>query len=382
MKKDLKVLHCPTGIGGHPQELARAERAVGLLSHSVTFEQNYLNYPSDEILFKKTDPEYIRQLKRWTLLIRALFNYDVIHFNFGQTILPAPVPTHRLANHNYPGIIKSLYNLYAGFFELKDLIWLKKTGKIIAVTFQGDDARQGDYCLNNFNITHAKEVDPSYYTTETDTWKRKRIKLFNKYADIIYSLNPDLLHVLPERAQFIPYSNVDPHSIQFLNKNLNALPLVCHAPTNRQVKGTCYILDAVSKLKKEGVAFDFTLVEDMSNAEAKKIYSKADLLVDQLLAGWYGGVSVEAMAMGKPVICYIRESDLKFISKPMREDIPIINANPNTIYEVLKSYLTVRKQELLGIGERSRIYVEKWHDPLKIATIIKTDYEKALKKKF
>jgi len=46
----------------------------------------------------------------------------------------------------------------------------------------------------------------------------------------------------------------------------------------------------------------------------------ADLLVDQLLTGWYGAVAVEMMALGKPVVCYLREDDLKFIDSRMRAD--------------------------------------------------------------
>jgi hypothetical protein len=30
--------------------------------------------------------------------------------------------------------------------------------------------------------------------------------------------------------------------------------------------------------------------------------------IDQIMAGWYGTASIEAMAIGRPVICFIRES--------------------------------------------------------------------------
>ena len=87
------------------------------------------------------------------------------------------------------------------------------------------------------------------------------------------------------------------------------------------------------------------------------------------------------MALGKPVICYIREDDLKFIPPQMREDLPVINATPTNIYEVLKEWLTVRRKELPALGNRSRAYVEKWHDPLKIAAQLKADYESILARK-
>ena len=98
-------------------------------------------------------------------------------------------------------------------------------------------------------------------------------------------------------------------------------------------------------------------------------------MVDQLLCGWYGGLAVELMALGKPVICYIREADLQFIPAEMRQELPLINATPGTIYDVLKEWLTVRRDRLPQVGRQSRDYVETWHDPLKIAARLKDDYE-------
>ena len=49
-------------------------------------------------------------------------------------------------------------------------------------------------------------------------------------------------------------------------------------------------------------------------------------------------------------------------------------------YKVIKELLTVRKPELNAIGERSRKFVQKWHDPNVIALKTKKDYETALGK--
>lgn len=80
------------------------------------------------------------------------------------------------------------------------------------------------------------------------------------------------------------------------------------------------------------------------------------------------------MALGKPVVCYIREEDLKFIPPLMKKDLPIINANPDNIFEILKG-LVEDRGKLNLIGEQSRAYVERWHDPMKIAERMKEAYE-------
>lgn len=379
MKKNIeniKILHCPKNIVKNPYTLAKHERELGLKSWSVTFEQSNYGKDYDEILWNKNDSLFKREFNRWKLLIRAIFKYDIIHFNFGQSITPKWYNTEVLKSQIKNKFIIKLYQLYAKIFEMKELWLLKKLGKIIAVTYQGTDARQIDYCQENFKITFANEFDYNKFLKQQDNHTRWEIKTFEKYADLIYSLNPDLMHVLPQKTKFMPYAHVNLNvwKVKENNDKKNKVPLIIHAPTHRKIKGTKFILEAVGKLKEEGIAFDFQLIEGLSNKEARIIFEKSDILIDQLLAGWYGGLSVELMALGKPVICYIREEDLKFIPKEMKCDIPIINATPETIYNVLKTYLLKDKSEYIELGKKGRSYVEKWHDPKKIAASLRNDY--------
>ena len=155
--------------------------------------------------------------------------------------------------------------------------------------------------------------------------------------------------------------------------------LSIHCPRSPRSEPQCPTPRSVGRLKSEGVDFEFVLIEGLSRKQAKMQYERADLLVDQLLAGWYGGLAVELMALAKPVIAYIRDEDLDFIPDEMRDDLPIINATPDGIYEVLKYWLTDGKQHLQEVGHKSRSYVEKWHDPLKIAMNMKIEYETILR---
>jgi hypothetical protein len=372
----MKILHLPTTVGGNPQRLSMAERRMALDSSTLTFRQNLFQYPADEVLFKGKN--FIRnEIKRWWLILISLRKYDVIHFNFGLSAAPYVKNDEIGQSSRWKS---KLYNtLYANPLECFDLRVLRRWGKVIAVTYQGDDARQGDFCKQNYHINHAHEVESGYFSPISDQQKRKRITLFDKYADFIYALNPDLLNMLPERAEFLPYASVDldEWSPIGVNDNLQC-PHIVHAPSDRLIKGTKYLEHALERLKKEGLRFKYTIVEGMSNHEAKKVYESADLLVDQLLVGWYGALAVELMALGKPVVCYVRESDLTHISKEMQQELPIIHATPDSIYKVIKELLTVRKPELNAIGERSRKFVQKWHDPNVIALKTKRDYETAL----
>ena len=44
----------------------------------------------------------------------------------------------------------------------------------------------------------------------------------------------------------------------------------------------------------------------MSNEEVIKLIQRADLVIDQLVIGWYAMFAIEAMSLGKPVICNLR----------------------------------------------------------------------------
>jgi hypothetical protein len=371
--KGLRVLHCPTSTGGNPQNLAKSERLLGLKSWSLTFHASSFKYDSDETLFSPNIPIWWQQIKSWGIVLRARKYFDVIHYNSGTSILPWDVPPRVYGNNLF---IKFILRMYVKLCRKFEQELLQK--KVIAVTYQGDDARQSDYCIKNFPISIANEVGSDYYFPDLDFRKRCRIRWFEEYADLIYALNPDLLWVLPERATFIPYANVNILEWTPVFKKPSVRPLVLHAPSHRNAKGTHYIIDAVNRLKDEGILFDFILVEGRSNADARLLYEQADLVIDQLLAGWYGGLAVEVMALGKPVISYLRRSDLVFIPPEMREELPIIEADPFSIYSVLREWLTVRLGDLMERGARSREYVERWHDPARIARQMKADYDRIL----
>lgn len=373
----IRVLHCPHQIGGQAANVARHERALGLESVAIAFSETVLEYPIDEILWGVNSSKFAQERARWHLFARALREFDVIHYNFG-----CPILNWGGLDGRHRWMAGGLGGVYANLNTLLELPMLKLAGKVVAVTYQGDDARQGDYSRKHFEVSMAQEVEEGYYSQRSDEGKRKRIARFSEYADLMYAVNPDLLNVLPPKARFLPYAHIDLKSwVPIDSGNILDVPHVVHAPSHKKTKGTNYLLAAVERLKSEGIPFRFTLVEGVSNAEARRVYGTADLLVDQLLAGFYGGVSVELMALGKPVICYIRESDMHYLPSTMSQEMPFIQADPQSIYEVLRQWLTTRKGELRARGLAGRSYVERWHDPMKIAGRLKNDYEQAFERR-
>ncbi len=378
MIKNFRVVHLPSTVGGNPQSLSRHLRGLGIQSESWAFTQNYFGYDTDKIITSSRS-RLLREFAK-IIALRYIFKFDIIFFNFG-TSLYTPFLTVSSSYKNsrrktFLGTCHAKYSHLMASFEIFLLNFLKKP---IFIQYQGDDARQGDFCISEFPITFANRVEVGYYSEASDEAKRKRIEFYSRHAKKIYALNPDLLHVLPLNAEFLPYSHISLSEWSPVFNQTDDRPLrIGHAPSHRLVKGTDLILKAVEQLKKNGYEFEFVLVEGKSNKEAKEIYKTIHVLIDQLFAGWYGGLAVEAMAMGKPVVAYIRPDDLQFVPAAMAADLPIIEAQPHNIYRTLVKVVTMPRLELLNLAKKSRQYVEKWHDPVKIAQRIESDMKIAI----
>jgi glycosyltransferase involved in cell wall biosynthesis len=375
----LRVLHCPALVGGHAPGLAAAERELGVDSWTLALEPSPYGYPSDEVVWDGGDGRVVRELKRLRLLPRVLRDFDVVHFNFGSTLMPGRLARERLPADRARSLRMRALGTYWWLLQQLDLPLLARAGKAIFVTFQGDDARQGDVAMPRFPENLDAELEPGYYSPPSDANKRRRIARFDRYASGIYALNPDLLRVLPARGRFLPYAHLDSRKWEPAAPAGSGSRLrVLHAPTNRGIKGTRFLIEAVARLQREGVDFEFELVTGRTQAELRSLYQSADVVVDQLLLGWYGGLAVEAMALERPVIAYIREDDLSFVPAEMRAEIPVVRAEPRTIHAVLRQLLTKRPGELAELGRRGRDYVRRWHDPAQIASELVPEYEAAV----
>ena len=376
-----RVLHCPTVVGGNPSQISRVQNELGLDSCLITLKRNSFDYGVDKILLQERDNLLKVELKRIFAILTIYWKFHIVHYNFG-TSFASPLYPEKPGDRFFRRFFRKVYSLYTWTLQYLELCLVKGLGKPIFVHYQGDDARQGAYSLDEFKYSIASQVDHHYYNKSSDSFKRKCIERMSRFADGIYALNPDLLHVLPKGSKFIPYSHLDLSKWLPLYTQNSTRPLrIGHAPSHRKAKGTDLILNALESLRKEGFEFDLILVEGVSHEEACRQYKFIDVLVDQLFAGWYGGLAVEAMALGKPVLVYIREDDLHFIPSEMREELPFIRVTPDNIKEGLKKVLGMPREELLSVAKASRAFVEKWHDPVRIVSEIKGDYTNALRKR-
>ncbi|PHR58524.1 MAG: hypothetical protein COA44_03540 [Arcobacter sp.] len=346
----MKILHLPTSVGGNAWGMSQAEKELGLISEVLIVEQNWLKYNCDYNL-NLQGISFLQRVKVLYKWFKRANNYDVLHFNYGSSLL----------DFQKLGLV------------LLELPFYSKKQKII-FTYNGSDARDVHPIEYWDEIENPKK---SLYQKIVKIVKKYKIKKVEKYADHIFALNPDLLYYLPSRATFLPYSISNWNEIKKYSYEIKDKIKIIHSPTSRELKGSDYILKALEKLEKKYDNIEVQIIENIPHKDALTLYQEADLVVDQVLIGWYGGFAVEVMKMGKPVAVNIREKDLKFIPDDMAEDLKksIINITPFNIEEVLSNY--IENNTLLYEKSKKAVeYVEKWHNPRYVAKIVKDIYEK------
>jgi glycosyltransferase involved in cell wall biosynthesis len=138
-------------------------------------------------------------------------------------------------------------------------------------------------------------------------------------------------------------------------------PTVLHAPSSRRRKGTEHVIAACEQLPVE-----LEIVEGLHHDEARRRYERADIVVDQLNAGWYGLFAIEAMALGKPVVTFLRDEAVARAEEAFQTKVPVVSATADTLVDRLRP-LVEDAEERRRIGAASRAYVKRVHDADRIA---------------
>lgn len=304
MKK--RILIAGHEIGGQMQLLAETLRKKGYQAQAAAFNSDFRNYHNDIQIKTHRIP-----VQRFFFFIKAIFQYDVFHFFWGVSLLD--------------------------FWKFKgiDLPLLKLLNKKIIVHFRGTDLVDIKY----YNYLQAKaRGEQRTVPPKSRPDQLARLAQWRKYADHLLVSTPDLLEIVPE-AILVPQV-VDVHDVfRLARPTSNKTFRLGHAPTRRNTKGTDFIITAVEQLKQAGLAIELVLIENELPEHVLIRFATCDAGIDQLLIGWYGKVTVELMAMGKPVFCYI---DKKY--KDQVEGLPVIDVTTDTLQVKLKELILAADQ--------------------------------------
>lgn len=129
----------------------------------------------------------------------------------------------------------------------------------------------------------------------------------------------------------------------------------------RNIKGTGAVIAATERLRAEGMNVRLEFVTDVPSADVRFVQAQADVIVDQLNHGRYGATAREGMMLGRPTICYINRDEPPGADRlESIESCPLVSANEQTIYNVLRDLLS-NEAKRRSIGVASRAFAMKWH---------------------
>ena len=330
----MKIIMAPVNIAGQPIQLVKELKNRGIQATLLeyTFEKGHVfGYPSDLVVNLRPDRQAAQIETIKTCLEQ---DYDIFHFWLRTFLYGRPY-------HDFAGL---------------DIPYIKARGKKIIYRFTGYDLRlkSEDMSVNPFSAFHYG-YDHGY----DENMQRKYIAFLKENVDAFVVQDPEMHSFMPE-AKIIPRV-VDLTKFPLVGIEKNDNPLIVHAPSAKKVKGSEFVEAAIDQLTSEGLKFRYQPISGMNHSDAVKWYKKADIIVDQLHIGWYGVLALEGMALGKPVVVYIRDELIDQLDLP----IPVENANPETVTNKLRLLIKDydRRKEL---SRSARIFVEQIHDVKKV----------------
>jgi hypothetical protein len=350
----MRVLHLPVNVASHLAATVHGERAIGLDARGVVLTGSTAVQEHDGIEVLSREPSR-RSLGWWRdvtprlgKLAQAIRAADVVHY-YMTPALPLGA----------------------------DLALVRALGKPGVVEFSGGDIR--DPVLESADNPYYAARGPryEYLTMETPANSRRTQRRFAAAGleatlpcpSMELYLRRDLFPHVHGVRQRVLVSQLEPA----YPDPAVARPLVVHAASAPVCKGTEAVVAAVDQLRRRGRDLEFVALDRVPRVEALSWMARADVYVDQLVIGSHGSAAIEAMALGKPTVCYVKPS----MEGRYPADLPLVNATRETLVDVLDGLLAdgARRREL---GVRGRAYAERHHDAVALAPQLAAVYAAVL----
>ncbi|HEX6664614.1 MAG TPA: glycosyltransferase family 4 protein [Gaiellaceae bacterium] len=299
----LRVLHCPVNLAGVGWTNVQALRRKGVDARLLLYARIPSRPDEFDIYVERPEGLWRRQPVQLRTLAAVLPETDIFHFYCGLTLVPRKLQ-----------------------FPI-----LRATRRKSVFHFLGADIRE----------TPREKLG---YGLKADA------RIVGSYAALRFI--PFDAHVVPPGIEVHRYEPAPPSESDVIR--------IVHAPSNKEKKGTEFVVKAVEDLKKR-YSVELDVVHGVRNEDALARYRRADIIVDQLLRDWHGVFAIEAMALGKPVVTSLDDDAVRQTEKAFGLELPILAATKDDLAEKL-AWLIERPEERMRRGAAGRAYVEHVHD--------------------
>lgn len=322
--------------------LARCDTLLGLKSDSLVFTTYHItrNFSinltiPDKIAAKLTRIRRTAHRRfRFAVLAYVMLRYDAVHFFYDRGLLPG---TERFGIEDIEIELLSRAGLKIYTYAYgADVRTRERTLALGPVNFCTDCPQRLAYC-----ICDDAQLDLSL--SRLDHRVTAKIAMGDMLAYVPGCRN---MHYWP-----LDLDHLQPAPLTWKKGE----PLrIAHAPNHSHFKGTRHLVAAIERLRGEGYDVEMVKISGVPNTVVLDVFRSVSLVADQFIGGFHGYTALEAMALGRPVLCFLRAPDMTIAP----EESPIINAPPHLIYAVLKSILD-GEMDIEELGRRSRRFIER-----------------------
>lgn len=338
----MRVLHGFASSANQPYTLASIQRQAGIDSISAVFGESARGFSADLVV----DVRSPRDIQRFFAEYASTF--DIVHF-------------HATWPFRFQGISASI----AGA-----LLALKANGVKVVYHFRGSEARLPSefYKLNigNGELPNGLPLNPSWPESKV----RRNIDFWTSVADMSLAVDQEL-------QTYVPHSRLFPRAVPHLGgpgssktKKTRKI-IVAHAPTDQRLKGSAAFVQASTTSDHPDI--ELRLLPLMDHQELLDQIRDVDLVVDQFRLGWFGVFSIEAMALSKPVMAYIRPDLL-----PHLPSAGIIPTSIDSFEADLTQLTQLGEIELARLGKANLHAWEENYSPQAIQNVSHELYEEVL----
>ena len=309
-------------ISGQVINYAKAIRKTGHEATATVFEPHEFGYEYDDLIYSDGFPgKWRSRARRVRYTVEMLAKYDVLNYWAGNTLLGG-------ADLHIASVLATPTVMTFCGSEIRPVQEAAKRSEFLNADMWPRESKDDEY-LDELN----RIVDLAVYQYhELEPYVRQH---FDNVAHVPRAVNCET--ITPQQSE------------------ADGVFRVAHAPSNKKLKGTEYVIDAVETLKSNG--YDIQLLEVQGDhAKVIETLQRSDVVVDQLRLGTIGVVSLEAMATGTPVICYMRD-DLR---AKYPEALPVVNGTPDNIEYILKEIYNDPERRA-DLGDQGREYVMNYH---------------------
>jgi hypothetical protein len=330
------VVHLPFDIAFVPSTLVHGLNQRGY----PAFLLNLYRHPLVDTpgwFFDRSLLHSVRFMRKVVAFIYCMFRFRIFHYHFNALV----------------------------FNEFDELTLLRRSGKLIVAHYHGCDVRRPSKLRGRerFSVCGECHID----CREAERVERGR--RFISAAHLQLCALPDIIDQAPGAKLLLnPLGPAMTGKIR--SRQSRDEIVIVHAPSNRPLKGTAHVIEAVSRLREAGHRLRLEIVEHRSHATAMKVYDTADLAIDQLVHGWYGVFALEMLSRGIMVLSYIRADLARGL-----EDCPMVNVNPDTLHARLETILVHRQYLDADLPRRSAAYLARYHSLESCAARLQEMYE-------